>query len=104
MPERLSEADVTEIFRAARRHGTVTVALRIWTNAEVIVIQAPRWLGRAYRVQTRAFSDDPVWNPPDTVRSQELTEPELTEYLLSRSLELEYVQAGSRILFGADEK
>ena len=98
MPEPLSEETVRKILRAARRHGTVTVTLRVWTNAEQIVIEAPRWLGKVYRVRTRAFSDDPVWNPPDTVSSQELTEAELTEYLLSRSLDLEHVQAGSRIL------
>jgi hypothetical protein len=94
MSRKLGRDDVAEIVNAAKKHGSATVALRIWTNAESIRIEA-RWGGR-FEVSCRAFSDDPVWNPPATQEEHTMSEEELVDYLLGRTLELEWVQAGGR--------
>ncbi len=89
MGQRLDEEMVKGIVRAARECGRTTVSLRIWTNAEFIVIHAPAPGETTFAVRTRIFSDDPVWNPPARVVEQTLTEAELITYLLGRTLELD---------------
>ena len=98
MGRQLNREDIETILGAARDRGSVTVALRIWTDAERIVVSAPGTDPMRYAVSVRRFSDDPVWNPPAKTSEQEMTEDELVEYLLGRSLEIEFVSVGRETL------
>jgi len=96
----IDEGTARRAIEAARKHGSAMISLRVWTNGEHITIERPGRFEKKFRVTCRVFSDDPVWNPPATKQKQRLDERELTELLLGRSLDFEYLQAGGRVILG----